>query len=221
MSSAAFAERERILPPSRRFSLQLGDFVVIAIVFGGVFATSANLLGVRDMATRIALVIGWVCAAAKRIVAWRHRGHQQVVIAADAKAIALVIGVVPWFVMPLLHARFPDWAVWSPMAFPVVCRAAGGGLMAYSAFKPFLSASGSGSGLPEEQMAFADYSSGGYMTFDTVLHAAGLFLLTASPVIGALVVCWIALTCSVDRMLVTAARIHAFLRLAPTPTLNS
>jgi hypothetical protein len=142
--------------------------VVISVIDG------AHLLGARDPVTTVLLSIGWISPAAWRLIAWR-RGHQPARAFPGVWRGSLMIGLAlsPWMIAPALKVLFRSANLLSPLPLPSVLRIAGAVLMLHSVLRPFL-------GTSEVRECKTRY-------FEP-LDAIGLFLASASPLVGALIV---------------------------------
>jgi hypothetical protein len=194
---------------TRRAHLHVGDLIALGIVFSGAVTASSDLLGTRHDGLRAALIIGWACSALRRIVAWRGGEYQHITIEGPSKTIALVVGVTPWFMLPLVHGRFQDWAIWTPVPMPFPLRIIGAALLMAGVFAPFWLALSSGTGaFGPSPLRLTSNPTG--PTVDAFAHAVGLFLLSASPLVGVLVGLWLVLTFSVDRVKLAVERYRAW-----------
>lgn len=177
--------------------LHVADIVVLAIVGSCALDASAKLLSAPNPVVQSVVVIACTAAASKRLVAWRHGGCRPLSIERPSQAIAVVAGVAPCFLLPLLRQPFQDWSLWVPIVFPLSLRVIGASLMMCGVFGPFwLALRGRGASVGVGESTLRDATRPGV---DACAHAMGLFLLSSSPLIGVLTTSWLTMQWCVDR----------------------
>jgi hypothetical protein len=197
-SPAAFAGG-RVLG-SRRLTLQPTDLIVLVVVVGFVLSAASDLLRVREPGTITVLAICWTCAALKRLTEWRtgqRRQSQPVPDRVSVAASIVVFGAAPWIVLPLLQGYYPHASLWAPIGLPVWLRAGGAALMLSSVMRPFLGSLRTGR---QNIATVARPAIGGSATPEMLMDGLGFGLLAASPLVGALIATWLALTWHVNRV---------------------
>jgi hypothetical protein len=190
--------RDRVAKPKRddvafcRY-LHLPDLVVLAIAGGVALEASTALLPVGHRILQTVVVIAWTAGAARRLVAWRH-GKGRVLPVDDVPEMLLVAaGMTPWILLPLMRDPAGAWPLWAPLAFPGSLRVVGGCLAMAAVIGPFWTASGRGTTAAlQRRAAVRTLNRPG---LDACACAAGFFLLSASPVVGVLIVCWFGVVC--------------------------
>jgi hypothetical protein len=186
----------------RRLTLQPTDLIVLVVVVGFVLPVASDLLRVRDPRTIIVLAICWTCAALRRLTELRNGQRRQRQIIQDgrgtvAASVIMIAGAAPWIVLPLLQQCYPHASLWAPIGLPVWLRAGGAGLMVCGVMRPFLAA------LRPVRPNIATATRPAALesaTPDMLLDGLGFGLLAASPLLGALIATWLALTCRVNRV---------------------
>jgi len=181
----------------------LADLIVIVVVIERVLTATSRLLGVVDPITAVLLTLGWTSTAAQRIIAWRKGAaplfqHGQFASDLRSKPVTVIaLGVTPWVLLPPVQQLFQHASVLTPLAFPLWLRATGTVLMLCGVFRPFWQAR---SRDPHRGSATMATPAGvATLTAGALAHAMGVFLLSASPLIGVLVGTWIVISCCVDR----------------------
>jgi hypothetical protein len=189
------------LHATRRLTLQPVDLIVLVMVVGFVVPVASDLLQVREPGAIIVLAICWTCAALTRLTAWRNqRRHGQPAQDGRVRVTASVVmfaGAAPWIVLPLLQQYSPHASLWAPIGLPVWLRAGGAVLMLRGVMRPFLAASRTA--LPNSATVTRTAAVAS-ATPEMLLDGLGFGLLAASPLLGALIGIWLALTCRVNRV---------------------
>jgi hypothetical protein len=105
-------------------------------------------------------------------------------------------GAAPWIVLPLFQQYYPHASLWAPIGLPVWLRAGGAVLMLRGVMRPFFA---SRTGLPNVVTVTRGVTVAS-ATPEMLLAGLGFGLLAASPLLGALIATWLALTCRVNRV---------------------
>jgi hypothetical protein len=189
--------------------VHVADLVVLAVAGGVAFNASAALLPVGHPALQAVAVIVWTAGAARRLVAWRHGKGRVLAVDGAPEMLLVAAGMVPWILLPLMNDPVQTWPVWAPLAFPASLRVLGACLTMAGVVGPFWMARGAGAA-PARARQVAGARQAAVRTLnppglDVCVCAAGFFLLSASPIVGVLVVCWFAVMCRGDRELRTVA----------------
>ena len=114
------------------------DLVVLAIVGGFALEVSTKLLSGGDALVQSVLVIAWTAAAARRLVDWRHGKSRPLALEGASQALAVVVGMAPWFLFPLMDGSFQNWWPWASIAFPPLFRIIGASLIMCGCAGPIL-----------------------------------------------------------------------------------
>jgi hypothetical protein len=187
--------------PTRRLALRPTDLIVLVVVVGFVVPVASDLLGIRDPRAIVVLAVCWASAALRRLIAWRtgqwrpRRFLQDGGGRAAAGAI-IVLGFAPWFVLPLLQGYSPHSPLWGPISLPPWLRAGGAVLLLGGVIRPFLAAWRSDR--PGTAAATRGPAAVESVTPGMLVDGLGFGLLAASPLLGVLVILWLALTRSVS-----------------------
>ena len=177
--------------------------IVIVVVIECVLTAMTRLLGVVDPITAVLLTLGWTSTAAQRIIAWRKGAaplFQHGQFASDLRArpvTVIALGVTPWLLLPPVQQLFQHASFLTPLAFPLWLRAIGTVLMLCGVFRPFWQARSRAPHVTPGTMAAP--AGVATLTAGALAHAMGVFLLSASPLVGVLVGTWIVTACCIDR----------------------
>jgi len=150
-------------------SLRTTDLIVVGIVFIGVIAGGSDLLGVRDPIATAFLAFALTCAVVRRLAAWRRLERPELRFPPDGMRLAALsfVAFAPWQILFMLRSL--HIGVIAPVDFPIWLRIGGAGLTLIGTARPFWK--------------------GTVGAFDSrigLYDAAGLFLVTASPIVGLL-----------------------------------
>jgi hypothetical protein len=153
--------------------------VVLAIVSACALEASSRFLAVQGPIAQSLLVIAWTAAAARRLVAWRH-GHGPVPVERLSQGLTIVACAVPIVVMQSLNPSSREWPAIALASFPSSLHLAGALFIAFGVLAPFW--------VPRSRMGVEFYA-----------RAIGFILLTASPLVAAVVAGCVMLRCRADR----------------------
>jgi hypothetical protein len=201
MASPAAFVSGRVLE-TRRLTLHPTDLIVLVVVVGFVLPAASDLLRVQDPGTIAVLAICWTCAALNRLTEWRNGQRRQRPSVQDGRgrvavSVIMCAGAAPWIVLPVLQQYYPHASLWAPIGLPVWLRAGGGLLMLCGVMRPFLASVRTG----RQNIATAARPAAvGSVTPEMLMDGLGFGLLAASPLLGALIATWLALTYRVNRV---------------------
>ena len=153
-------------------TLRAADLIVLVIILLGASTACPEIFAMRDPVTMFALVMGRTCPAARRLMSWRRQGasERRWQPKSDAETMALVtLGFAPWLLVPVV-IHLHDTALLAPLGFPTGLRWSGAFLTLCGVLRSIWWAGA---------RADSGITSG-------VIEGIGLFVVSASPLIGVL-----------------------------------
>lgn len=154
---------------------------MLASAGGLALEAGSKLLPASDPIGQALLVIASTSLAARRLVSWRDGHLEPLQVRSVAQTIAILAGVTPWFVMPLLHA----YSSLAPGAIVPGVRLAGTALVLVAVATPFWRTSGRGQAPTGNARGTALDGERHAVTGDCT-HAGGILLLTLNPFVAIL-----------------------------------
>ena len=153
------------------------DLVVVSIVFLGAITATLQICGAHDPMAMFALIVGWTWPATRGIARWRSQGSPRRGVSLDGHLITITLaalGAAWWFALPVV-VQLRSGALLAPLALPRALRWCGLLLTLYGLQQPTWRA-GRRTGVDVDAIR----ESG-------MILGVGLFLASASPLVGVLV----------------------------------
>jgi hypothetical protein len=115
---AVSAKEGRLLP---------SDAIVLGVITGGVTITSYQLLGLRDTALVVIVVMTWLSGAVLRLTEFRRGVRAPLKIGNDNVPGMLLVTTATglWIVTNSLRSAYPTSGVWTPLQIPAALYALG------------------------------------------------------------------------------------------------
>jgi hypothetical protein len=154
---------------------------VLASAGGLALEAGSKVLPASDPIGQALLVIASTALAARRLISWRDGHLQPLHVRSVTQTIAILAGVAPWFVLPLLHA----YSSLAPGAIVPGVRLAGTALILAAVAGPFWRAGGRGQ-TPTGNAPGSALDGERHAVTDDCTHAGGILLLTLNPFVAIL-----------------------------------